>query len=356
MTADDVAPAAEATDQAETTEVEMAAEVEATATTEAAPAAEPAPVAAEPAAPAVEPAKAADPAPVPAPFDWKAIAGDDADALKLLGDFKTPADLIAEIKKGKADWRDEFAQGDDKTKEWLKRFTDKSSFMKSVNSLRSKVGDKALVKVPDDKSSPEEWSEWRKAVGIPETPAGYKLNLPKDADQSDIAKAIRENYVAVMHKAGATQAQIDAGLAADMAREEMVAKHMAKLVQEASAETEENLRAKWVGDYRPNMEAANRFFGSMKDYGIDDFLNLQLKSGARLGDFQPMIEWAAEQGRMMYGAAAFESGEPMDAMSLDQEWNKYMGMVGTDEYSKPHVQKRVNELNRMRNRMKGRAA
>lgn len=347
--------AAEATDEAASTEVEMAAEV---AAPEPAAAAQPAPVAAEGSAPATETGKPADAAPVPPPFDWKPIAGDDADALKLLGDYKTPADLIAEVKKAKADWRDEFSQGDEKTKAWLGRFTDKPSFMKSVNSMRSKMGDKALVKVPDAKSTPEEWSEWRAALGIPETPAGYKINLPKDADQSDIAKAVRENFVAVMHKAGATQAQIDAAIAADMAREEMVEKYLTDQVRKVKQESDDYLRGKWNPvEYRANTEAAKRFLNEEAEaLGGEDFLQMELKSGARIGDYPPFIEWAAQQGLHRWGSGAFESGEAMTGADVEAKWQEMMKLVGTDEYGKDHIQKEVKRLNALRNRLNGRAA
>ena len=53
--------------------------------------------------------------------------------------------VIAEIKKAKGDWREELANGDEKLLTWLKRFTDKPNLGKTINGMRSKVGDNTLI-------------------------------------------------------------------------------------------------------------------------------------------------------------------------------------------------------------------
>ena len=293
----------------------------------------------------------------PAPYDWKPIAGEDADALKLLGDFKGPADLLAVVKASKADWREEFAGGDEKMLKRMQRFKDKASWLKSYLSMESKMGDKDYVRKLSDAATPEEVAEFRKAMGVPEKSADYKVNLPEGASEpTELDRAITENFLTLAHKEGYTQRQVDAALAAVAAGGQIAKQYTNEAILNARKDAEDTLRAKWPNkDYRANLDLVNRVLTDYKDQIGADFLKTKIEGGGLIGDHVPLIEFLAELGRERYGAGPIINGEPMEAMGVQKELDKYMKMVGTPEYEKPAVQKRVNELFAQQERLASRA-
>ena len=82
-------------------------------------------------------------------------------------------------------------------KYWRSDKIDVESLAKSHNGLAELLGKKAnAVPVPNEKSSPEEVAAYRKAIGVPESPEGYKLKpeqLPQGVTWDDsVAKRAAE--------------------------------------------------------------------------------------------------------------------------------------------------------------------
>jgi hypothetical protein len=68
-------------------------------------------------------------------------------------------------------WRDSLSD-DLKSDPNLVKFNDVTSLAKSYKELSSKIGGKAYD-VPKDDWKPEQWNEWHKTIGVPETPDKY---------------------------------------------------------------------------------------------------------------------------------------------------------------------------------------
>ena len=82
-------------------------------------------------------------------------------------------------------------------KYWRNDKIDVESMAKGFNGLEQLLGKKAnSVPVPNEKSTPEEISAYRKAIGVPESPEGYKLKpeqLPNGVSWDDsVAKRAAE--------------------------------------------------------------------------------------------------------------------------------------------------------------------
>ena len=92
------------------------------------------------------------------------------------------------------DWRASLPD-DIKAEASLASIKDIPSLAKSYVSAQKMIGAKRIV-VPGEKSPPEEWGEFRKAIGVPDTPDGYKIE-GVDADP-----ALLGAFQQVAHKAG----------------------------------------------------------------------------------------------------------------------------------------------------------
>ena len=234
----------------------------------------------------------------------------------------------------------------------LDRWNDPVNAGKAYVALRQKMGDANYVRKPGPKASPEEVAEFRAAIGVPDDAKGYKVNIPTGVEASDLDKAIIENHIAMAHQTGQTQEQLDANIASYFAGAKLVQKQTEEAIAQIRTDNEDTLRLKWGNEYRGNLDLAKRFLSEhMADFGGTDFLELELKNGARVGDFLPFVEFASQMGRNMFGAGAMIDGDgAMSTESVDEEYKRLTGMAGTPAYTDPKIQKRVMELARIRAR------
>lgn len=269
----------------------------------------------------------------PTAFDWKAIAGDNADLLKALEPYKGGVtDILKDAADSKAKldaWRDLVAGDNKKLRKELDKSASPSDFGKRFNSLLSRVGDSNVVRKPTEKSSPEEITAWRQARGVPEKATDYKINLPEGAPALDtLGKALTDQFLADAHAAEMDQKQIDVSLA-NMERMRLtIEAERDKQVEQFRKENEDTLRGQWGPDYRRNEEYANR---ALQEYFPDlgpEFLNLRLENGSRVGDHAALLMGLAQLGASTgLGGSAFDDGdEGGRGQSADEEVNSLLAL------------------------------
>jgi hypothetical protein len=130
---------------------------------------------------------------------------------------------------------------------------------KAHHSLQQVLGKHGNMIAPlTDKSTPEEVAAYRKTMGVPDSPDGYKLkpeNLPEGFEWSS---AIEKQYAEIAHKnnipAAAMRELANAQIAIDQQRMEaaigMAKENLNKAVQ--------GLREEWKGDFDKNLELSKR--------------------------------------------------------------------------------------------------
>jgi len=200
--------------------------------------------------------------------------------------------------KGATDWRS-LVTDPDALKE-AERTTDINSAFKRISELRGKLS-KAIVP-PGKDASEEDVAAYRKALGVPESPEGYKFPEIPEEMMTDDVKASREAWAGRFH---------ELGVSADVAMKlsEMVnADQQAFMEAEAKADKEfadkqmADLKAEWGGDADVNMKFANRALVDIAGrVGVDmeDLKGIQGKDGRFLLDHAPLAKVFAEIGREM---------------------------------------------------------
>lgn len=83
--------------------------------------------------------------------------------------------------------------------------------IKQLVNAQKMIG-KDKVVIPNEKSTQAEIDYFYNAIGRPQTPDGYKYEVPNDVDIVDMSKEAMKPVFDDLHKAGATQKVVDAAL------------------------------------------------------------------------------------------------------------------------------------------------
>lgn len=198
-----------------------------------------------------------------------------------------------------------------------------------VNAQR-KIGKNKVV-LPGEDANPEEWHEFFKAAGKPDTPDDYQYkrpeNIPEELRNADHLKELRN----IAHERNWTQKQWQQYIKDDDAR---IAKEIETAELNADAETdaaEKQLKELWGMAYEERVHIANRLINETVDekpgalqFSREDFV-------AKYGRDPMFIEWAASLGKTLVEhealIAELNQTAPKEAQAeLDE-------IMSTDEYT-----------------------
>ena len=144
-------------------------------------------------------------------------------------------------------------------KYWRNDRIDVESMAKGFNGLEQLLGKKAHAIIPpNEKSTPEEIAEYRKAIGVPDSPEGYKLKpeqLPEGVTwDENVAKRAAE----LAHKHNIPAAAMSELMQFDMERAALMNQAAASMIEQQLESGREELQRVW-GDKMPEkIELARR--------------------------------------------------------------------------------------------------
>jgi len=133
-------------------------------------------------------------------------------------------------------------------------WSEPSKFLDSYKNLEKEMSGR--VKLPTDKSTPEERSAFYQKLGTPESIKGY--TRPELAEGQEYDEEFLGEMAAVAHAEGVSDKQFSKfiekyiGIQASQAEAKLEAEN-----REASATVEE-LQREWAGDYEKNLEVSKR--------------------------------------------------------------------------------------------------
>lgn len=156
-------------------------------------------------------------------------------------------------------WLDRLPEELAEAKPTLEKFRSFGDLAKSYASLQTTLGKKAsAVAIPNEKSTPEEIAAYRKAVGAPDAPDGYKLKpeqLPEGMTWDD---ELGKGFAEIAHKhnipAAAMQELAARYVASEAAKVEEYSKKAYADVEEGKAA----LRKEFGGNFDANIQLAAR--------------------------------------------------------------------------------------------------
>jgi hypothetical protein len=195
-----------------------------------------------------------------------------------------------------ADWREQIASAhggaDDKAvaKELrrLQRFADPAAVYGTTRALESRLSEGGLVKIPGRNASAEEVAAFRRALGVPEKPAGYfdHIRLDNGAVLGEADRPIADGFAAAMHEAGAPVAVVSKALNWYFAQQEEQAAALDEADEDFRHHAEAELKKSFGPGYRRHTNAIAALFASAPggaDAGDESSLFARLMGG-RMAD------------------------------------------------------------------------
>ena len=126
---------------------------------------------------------------------------------------------------------------------------------------------------------------------------------------------------------------------------------------------EDELRAEWGAELRPNLNAVKNLLAGMPEAVVENLLSGRLADGSKIGDPPGIVKWLAGISRDLNPAATLvPAGSGNAGNSVNDEIasiEKLMGDRASDYWRGPKssdIQQRYRDLVEARDRMKGRAA
>lgn len=169
------------------------------------------------------------------------------------------------------DWADRLEGPDfDAHRATLAKFGGKSvhDLAKSYGELQQLMGKRqdGLVKLPGEGATPEEIAAYRKAVGVPESPDGYALELPEGME---LREDVLANLRGKAHELGITPAQLSALVQFQAETEQTELARWQAEHEDATNKAREDLRREWGPRFETKLHDAKRVaetFGLRQDH------------------------------------------------------------------------------------------
>lgn len=182
-------------------------------------------------------------------------------------------------------------------------------------SLKGKL--EGMVRIPGEKSTPEEVAEYRKAIGMPEKADGYKLERPEKIPEGMVLNEVLEKkFKETAHKFDLTPAQVSGIYKMYSDHEIGMHEGTVKEIAGNRQKAVETLKDIWKGDtYKENTEKAVRSFHKFAEAsnppeamgGVEGVKNWVKQNG--IGD-DPVMIWFFSKTFDLIGDDRFIKGSP----------------------------------------------
>lgn len=215
-------------------------------------------------------------------------------------------------------WRDTLPE-DIRGDKSLADFKDPAALAKSYIATKAMVGQKALA-VPGENATPEERAAFHAALGVPKTPAEYKLKAHEMMAHPEWNRGAQDEFVKLAHAHGFTPAQADAAVQfyANFIGTQVKANE--KMATEGRVE----LKGDWGVNYDAFMGVANTAMGqAAQALGVERGDLFNATSGSDPALVARLFHWVgsnlAEHG-FLQSEHLDSITSPADAMSKMQEY------------------------------------
>lgn len=234
----------------------------------------------------------------------------------------------------------------------LGQVKDVSDLARQFVNAQSLIGRKGLIP-PKDGDAPELQAAWRKGLGVPDEPAGYKIERPADMPEQMWQAGQAQAWGQLAHKVGLTPAQERAIREWQLGQ---VSGRVAALNQ-SGQKLESELRHEWGGDYDGQMKLADRAIQEM-GFGAEVLQHLRM-AGVAADALRGFAKIGALLGEDALIGAGSGSRGAMSAVEIDREIatlrNDPNYMSRQDRRAHEAAIARMQQLQEMKHTLAGRA-
>lgn len=235
-------------------------------------------------------------------------AGDTGagDAAKAAGVEQGKADAgISDAAKGvwPPDWRARMAGDDKKALGQLERYGSPQDVYKKARELEAKLSSGEYErKLPKD-ATEEQVKAWRAERGIPESPDGYKIELPNGVVLGESDKPLIESFTKSAHAKNWSNQQVNEALAWYTEQQDQAAAAQAEQDREFQNQSRAVLVEELGADYKRTVTSVNNMLATWPKDVAESVLTARGPDGRLLGDNPAFIKQLASVARELNPAA-----------------------------------------------------
>ncbi|MGH8678315.1 MAG: hypothetical protein ACREUQ_08205 [Burkholderiales bacterium] len=217
------------------------------------------------------------------------------------------------------------AGGDKKLAKRFERMDSPLDVVKSWRSLEQRLSTGELRATPPRDASDEGRTQWRRDIGVPETPDGYLDHLPDGLVIGSADKQMLKDFLNNMHLAGASPALVAESIAWYYRNQEHVAASRAQSDLQFRAQTDAALRDDWGPEYRPNLTAVHAMLNQHAPQHLTGRLfAARMADGRALGDDADVLRLLVALAREINPRGTVVPSAGGDALkSLDDQITAY---------------------------------
>lgn len=263
-------------------------------------------------------------------------------------------------------WRDRMAAGSTdpaKDRQQLERYESPEQIWKKARELERKLSSGEMRSTLKPDATDAEKAQWRKENGVPETPKGYKVNMPDGREAPKEDDAFLNTFLASAHGAGYTQQMVDATIKVFYAEVDRQEREMTDAEARAKQSADEKLRAEWGSDYTINKQMAEALLARAPAGFRDRFVNGYLADHTPIGASPEAWKWLVQMEREINPAATVvPAGTTNIGQTIDAEITELKKLMGdkTSKYwrgpESEKLQQRYRDLISAQEKIKAKAA
>lgn len=259
------------------------------------------------------------------------------------------------------DWRAKVAGEDAKELARLQRMGSPADVWKAYRALEAKISSGQLKAAPKPDATPEELAAWRKDNGLPDSPDGYKPELPNGMVPGEAEMPLIGGFQKTAHELGMTPEQFNKTLSWYFAEQDAAKAAAYEADKAFRTEAEEALRAEWGPAYRAEVKGIANFMEANAPSGLADVLfNARTADGKLIGDHPEMLRWLNSLARTVNPLATLVPAGTADPMKAGEariaEIEQMMRTDAQAYWKNPAVQTEYGKLLEARQAMRERAA
>lgn len=239
----------------------------------------------------------------------------------------------------------------------LDRYASPEAAMHALIAAQNKISSGELKPVLSKDAKPEEITEYRKTMGIPETPDKYDLGSDLQLDDDD--KSTAAELLKAAHATNQTPDQVKATLKAIKTLQQSSSEARFESDKQLIQQGEDTLRAEWGPEYRRNINLIHGLLDGAASPEIKDaFFKSRLPDGKPIGSSPEMLKLLVSlalvqnpTGVVVPGSEANpQKGVADEITAIEKTMRENRGAYNKDE----KMQERYRQLLDAREKMKPR--
>lgn len=253
-----------------------------------------------------------------------------------------------------ADWKEKYAGEDQDKIKRLGRYASPKDALDALFEAQKKISSGEYKKVTAAPKDEAALAEWRKEVGVPETPDKYDTTLADGLVIGETDKPYVDKFLQGVHAHNFTQEQAKAALGVYFKMQEEAQAEIQQIDKQVKAESEDTLRQEWGPEYRANMNELSNFLNTrFKEEIGADLMEARLPDGTRLGDNAKMLGTLLSMAREINPSATIVPNASEPGKAINDELKALQAKMGTREwYNSPADQTRYMQLLQAKERYK----